>query len=75
MEDPDYEIEEVTKQKAEEVKRQQELFGMGANEPPEFGEEEEPEEEETDPDGEAKEEPKEEAEEEKEKQQAAGSKG
>ena len=75
VEDPDYEIEEVTKQKAEEVKRQQELFGMGANEPPEFGEEEEPEEEETDPDGEAEEEPKEEAEEEKEKQQAAGSKG
>ena len=40
MEDPDYEIKEVEKQKAEELKRQQDLFGIGANEPPEFGEEE-----------------------------------
>lgn len=41
VEDPDYEIEEVEKQKAEEVKRQQDLFGMGANTPPDFGDEEE----------------------------------
>lgn len=41
VEDPDYEIEEVEKQKAEEVKRQQELFGMGANTPPDFGDDEE----------------------------------
>lgn len=43
VEDPDYEIEEVTKQKEEDVKRQQELFAQGANTPPDF-EEEEPEE-------------------------------
>lgn len=41
VEDPDYEIKEVKKQKAEEVKRQQDLFGMGANTPPDFGEDEE----------------------------------
>jgi SPP1 family phage portal protein len=41
VEDPDYEIEEVEKQKAEDVKRQQDLFGMGANTPPDFGEDEE----------------------------------
>lgn len=41
VEDPDYEIEEVEKQKAEEVKRQQDLFGMGANTPPDFGDDEE----------------------------------
>ena len=41
VEDPDYEIEEVEKQKAEEVKRQQELFGMGANTPPDFEDDEE----------------------------------
>ena len=41
VEDPDYEIEEVEKQKVEEVKRQQELFGMGANTPPDFGDDEE----------------------------------
>lgn len=41
VEDPDYEIEEVEKQKAEEVKRQQNLFGMGANTPPDFGDDEE----------------------------------
>lgn len=39
VEDPDYEIEEVEKQKAEEVKRQQELFSQGANNPPEFEDE------------------------------------
>lgn len=43
VEDPDYEIEEVEKQKAEEVKRQQEVFGMGANTPPDFGDDEEEE--------------------------------
>ena len=79
VEDPDYEIEEVEKQKAEEVKRQKELFGQGFNEPPEFGDEEEPEEgeeEETEPKEDSEEEPKEGTEEEKEKrQQAAGSKG
>lgn len=41
VEDPDYEIEEVEKQKAAEVKRQQDLFGQGANTPPDFEEEEE----------------------------------
>lgn len=41
VEDPDYEIEEVEKQKAEEAKRQQELFAMGANTPPDFGDDEE----------------------------------
>lgn len=41
VEDPDYEIEEVQKQKAEEVKRQQELFSQGQNTPPEFEDEEE----------------------------------
>ena len=40
VEDPDYEIEEVNKQKAEDVKRQQELFAQCANTPPEFDEEE-----------------------------------
>ncbi len=44
VEDPDYEEEEVQKQKAEEVKRQQDLFASGANTPPEFDDEEEPEE-------------------------------
>lgn len=42
VEDPDYEIKEIEKQKAEEVKRQQELFGMGANTPPGFEADEEP---------------------------------
>lgn len=75
VEDPDYEIEEVEKQKAEEVKRQQELFGMGANTPPDFGEDEEedpaagPEEQE---EGEEKADDQEEEEQKKEK--AAGSK-
>lgn len=41
VEDPDYEIEEVQKQKDEEVKRQQELFYQGQNTPPEFEDEEE----------------------------------
>lgn len=41
VEDPDFEIEEVEKQKAEEAKRQQDLFGMGANTPPDFGDDEE----------------------------------
>ncbi len=41
VEDPDYEIKEVEKQKAEEVKRQQDFFRMGANTPPDFGEDEE----------------------------------
>ena len=44
VEDPDYEIEEVERQKAEDVKRQQELFGAGANTPPNFEDEEEEEE-------------------------------
>lgn len=44
VEDPDYEIEEVNKQKAEDVKRQQDLFAQGANTPPDFGGEEEDEE-------------------------------
>ncbi len=43
VEDPDYEIKEVEKHKAEEVKRQQALFSVGANTPPEFGEDEEEE--------------------------------
>ena len=47
VEDPDYEIEEVTKQKAEDVKRQQELFAQGANTPPDFEEDEEEPEEDT----------------------------
>ena len=37
VEDPDYEIEAVNEQKAEDVKRQQELFAQGANTPPDFG--------------------------------------
>ena len=41
VEDPDYEIEEVQKQKEEDVKRQQELFAQGYNAPPEFDEDEE----------------------------------
>lgn len=41
VEDPDHEIEEVQKQKDEEVKRQQELFSQGQNTPPEFEDEEE----------------------------------
>lgn len=41
VEDPDYEEEEVLKQKAEDVKRQQELFGSSANTPPDFEDEEE----------------------------------
>ncbi len=43
VEDPDYEIKEVEKHKAEEGKRQQALFSVGANTPPEFGEDEEEE--------------------------------
>lgn len=43
VEDPDYEIEQVNEQKAEDVKRQQELFAAGANTPPDFDEEEEEE--------------------------------
>lgn len=41
VEDPDYEIEEVERQKAEAVKRQQEIFGAGGNTPPDFGDNEE----------------------------------
>lgn len=41
VEDPDYEIEEVEKQKEEDVRRQQELFNQGANTPPDETEEEE----------------------------------
>lgn len=41
VEDPDYEIEEVEKQKEEDVRRQQELFSQGANTPPDEIEEEE----------------------------------
>lgn len=44
VEDPDYEIKEVAKQKAEEVKRQQKLFSSGENTPPDFGEDDEEEE-------------------------------
>lgn len=44
VEDPDYEIEEVERHKAEEVKRQQELFSAGANMPPDFGGEDDEEE-------------------------------
>ena len=43
VEDPDYEIEEVQKEKDEEVKRQQELFSQGQNTPPEFDDEEDDE--------------------------------
>ena len=75
VEDPDYEIEEVEKQKAEEVKRQQELFGMGANTPPDFGDDEEedpaagPEEQE-----EGEEKADDQKEEEQKKEKAAGGK-
>lgn len=53
VEDPDYELQEVEKQKTEDLKRQQELFGTGANTPPDFDDEDDeeetgPEEEETD---------------------------
>ena len=41
VEDPDYEIEEVEKQKEEDVRRQQELFSQGSNTPPDETEEEE----------------------------------
>lgn len=34
VEDPDYEIKEVNKQAEENVKRQQDMFAIGANEPP-----------------------------------------
>lgn len=63
VEDPDYEIKEVEKQKTEDVKRQQEMFGMGANTPPDFDEDEdEPaaEEKEQNAGGGKKEDPKEE---------------
>lgn len=43
VEDPDYEIEQVNEQKAEDVKMQQELFAAGANNPPDLTEEEEEE--------------------------------
>ena len=43
VEDPDYEIEAVNKEKAEDVKRQQELFAQGLNKPPKFEDEEEKE--------------------------------
>lgn len=65
VEDPDHEIEEVQKQKDEEVKRQQELFSQGQNTPPEFDDEEEedpavddPEEEAEDPEDEKSDEKK-----------------
>lgn len=75
VEDPDYEIKEVEKQKAEEVKRQQELFAMGANTPPDFGDDEEedpaagPEDQE-----EGKEKADDQEEEEQKKEKAAGGK-
>lgn len=47
VEDPDYEIEEVEKHKAEEVKRQQALFSSGANTLPDFNDEDNEDEEET----------------------------
>lgn len=40
VEDPDYEIKEVEKQKTKDVKRQQKMFEMGANTPPDFDEDE-----------------------------------
>lgn len=43
VEDPDYEIEAVNKEKAEDVKRQQELFAQGLNKPSKFEDEEEKE--------------------------------
>lgn len=45
VEDPDMEIEELTKQKEEAIKQQQEMFAMGYNNPPDEDEPEEPEEE------------------------------
>ena len=42
VEDPEYEIEKVNEQKAEDVKRQQELFAQGYNNPPELDDEGEP---------------------------------
>ena len=73
VEDPDYEIEEVNKQKEEDVKRQQELFAQGANTPPDFDEEEEPEEDDAEgTEEEGKEEPEEDAA--KGKKPAAGAK-
>ena len=51
VEDPDYEIEQVTEQKAADVKMQQELFAQGTNTPPDFGEEEEEEPAEGDAEG------------------------
>lgn len=44
VEDPDHEIEEVEEQKAEDVKRQQELFAQGYNNPPDEPVEDEDEE-------------------------------
>ena len=44
VEDPDTEIEELTKQKEEAIKQQQEMFAMGYNNPPDEDEPEEPEE-------------------------------
>lgn len=74
VEDPDYEIEQVTEQKAADVKMQQELFAQGANTPPEFDEEEEePAEGEETEEG-KKEKPEEKAEEKPKKEKpAAGS--
>lgn len=45
VEDPDTEIEELTKQKEEAIKQQQEMFAVGHNNPPDEDEPEEPDEE------------------------------
>lgn len=67
VEDPDYEVEEVNKQKEEDVLRQQELFAQGANTPPEnqVNDEDEPEEEEEEAAGPKEKDPKKEKEPEK----------
>ncbi|MCD8286487.1 MAG: phage portal protein [Clostridia bacterium] len=44
VEDPDYELKQVDKEKAEDVKRQQDLFSMGANRFPQYEDEDEEEE-------------------------------
>lgn len=45
VEDPDTEIEELTKQKEEAIKQQQEMFAVGYNNPPDEDEPEDPDEE------------------------------
>lgn len=67
VEDPDYEIEQTMEQKKQAIKDQQEMFAVGANTAPEFGDEEEEEA----PKKEEKEDPK--KEDKKEEKPAAGS--